>query len=315
MKNKILVIGSINIDMVVNTPRHPIPGETILGKDFNMFPGGKGANQAIAAARLGGNVLMVGRIGLDEFGQQLLKNLKDNQVDTSSVLKVDRSTGTAFITVDQNGQNSIIVVPGANASLSIDDIENLKQLIQEAKILVLQLEIPLDVVIRAIDIAYEAGTTILLNPAPATQIPIETLQKVSFLVPNESELAILSGKEINNISDCLNAADHFLKTGCKQIILTCGEHGAYYLSQNTQIFAPPFKTTVVDTTAAGDAFIGSLAVALANEVELSIVLLQASAAGALAVTKAGAQTSLPDKTELEKFLLNNKQEVISKNFW
>lgn len=306
MKNKIIVIGSINIDLVVYTPRHPVPGETILGNHFETFPGGKGANQAIAAARLGGNVQLVGRIGIDNFGQLLLSNLKHNQVNTNTVVKVDQPTGTALITVDQKGQNSIIVVPGANASLTKQDIEDLKDVIKEAKIVVLQLEIPLEVVIHAIDIAYQAGVTILLNPAPATQIPIETLRKATFIIPNESELAILSGKEINSFSDCRQAANTLFKAGCEQIILTRGEHGAYYLTQDNQIFAPPFKVPVMDTTAAGDAFIGGLAVALANEVDLRSALLQASAAGALAVTKAGAQTSLPDKTDLERFLQQHK---------
>lgn len=306
MKNKILVIGSINIDLVVNTPRHPVPGETILGNHFETFPGGKGANQAIAAARLGGNVQLVGRIGFDNFGQLLLSNLKHNQVNTNTVLKVDQPTGTALITVDQKGQNSIIVVPGANASLTKQDIEDLKDVIKEAKIVVLQLEIPLEVVIHAVDIAYQAGVTILLNPAPATLIPIDTLRKATFIIPNESELAILSGKEINSFSDCRQAANTLFKAGCEQIILTRGEQGAHYLTQDNQIFVPPFKVPVVDTTAAGDAFIGGFAVALANEVDLHTALLHASAAGALAVTKAGAQTSLPDKTALERFLQQHK---------
>ena len=208
MNNNILVIGSINYDLVVYTQRHPIPGETILGDRFQTFPGGKGANQAIAAARLGGNVQMVGRIGNDSFGQELSDNLNNNQVDISNVLKVKEPTGTALITVDANGQNSIIVVPGANATLTRKDVDALKDTIQGTKVLVLQLEIPLDVVIQAIDIAYASGITILLNPAPATQIPIETLRKVTFLIPNESELALLSEHETNNFSDCRKAISH-----------------------------------------------------------------------------------------------------------
>jgi ribokinase len=309
MNNKILVIGSINYDLVVYTQRHPVPGETILGDSFKTFPGGKGANQAVAAARLGGNVQMVGRIGNDSFGQELLKNLNNNQVDCANILKVKEPTGTALITVDAKGQNSIIVVPGANATLTRQDMDALKETIQGAKVLVLQLEIPLDVVVHAIDIAYSSGINILLNPAPAMQIPIETLRKVTFLIPNESELALLSGIEINNFSDCRKAVSHLQSLGCNQIILTRGEHGAYYFHQNNQIFAPPFDVPVVDTTAAGDAFIGGLAAALAENMDLHIALLRASAAGALAVTKAGAQTSLPNKLELEKFLLNHSSKT------
>ena len=309
MKNNILVIGSINYDLVVYTQRHPIPGETILGDRFQTFPGGKGANQAIAAARLGGHVQMVGRIGNDSFGQELSENLNKNQVDISNVRKVKEPTGIALITVDAKGQNSIIVVPGANAKLTRKDMDALKAAIQGTKILVLQLEIPLEVVIHVVDIAYASGITILLNPAPATPIPIETLRKVTFLIPNESELALLSGIQIKNFSDCRKAISHLQSLGCNQIILTRGEHGAYYFYQDNQIFAPPFDVTVVDTTAAGDAFIGGLAAALADDIDLQIALLRASAAGALAVTKAGAQTSLPDITELDDFLKKHKQEV------
>ncbi len=302
MNNNILVIGSINYDLVVYTQRHPRPGETILGDRFQTFPGGKGANQAIAAARLGGCVKMVGRIGNDSFGQELYDNLNNNQVDITNVLKVKEPTGTALITVDAKGQNSIIVVPGANATLTRKDIDALKDTIQGAKILVLQLEIPLEVVTHAIDIAYDAGITILLNPAPARQIPIETLQKVTFLIPNESELALLSEHETNNFSDCRKAISHLQSLGCNQIILTRGEHGAYYFYQDNQIFAPPYNVPVVDTTAAGDAFIGGFASAVADDMDLHIALLRASAAGALAVTKPGAQTSLPNQLELENFI-------------
>ena len=309
MKNKILVIGSINIDLVVYAQRHPIPGETILGERFFTFPGGKGANQAIAAARLGGNVQIVGRIGNDTFGQELLENLNKNQVDTQTVRKADEPTGTALITVNAKGQNTISVVPGANATLKKADIDLLKETIRETKVLVLQLEIPLNVVVHAINIAYDFGTTILLNPAPAAQIPIETLRKVTFIIPNESELALLSGKETDSFVNCRTAANHLFASGCKQIILTRGEHGAYYLSPDHHIFAPPFNVPVVDTTAAGDAFIGGFAVALAEEMDLHEALLRASAAGALAVTKAGAQTSIPLKSEVEAFLKKHKQEV------
>lgn len=310
MNNKILVIGSLNYDLVVYTLRYPIPGETILGDRFLTFPGGKGANQAVAAAHLGGDVQMVGRIGEDAFGQDLVINLVENKVDVANVLKVNKPTGTAFITVDGNGQNAIIVIPGANATLTTSDIDALKDTIQSAKILVLQLEIPLEVVIQAIDIAYAVGTTILLNPAPATQIPIETLRKVTFLIPNESELAHLSGFDTNSFSACHQAVKHLQSLGCQQIILTRGEHGAYYFDQENQIFAPPFKVPVIHSTAAGDAFIGGLAVALAKDLDIHTALLRASAAGALAVTKAGAQTSLPTQIELEKFLKNHSLKTI-----
>ncbi len=310
MKNKILVIGSMNYDLVVYAKRHPIPGETILGDRFLTFPGGKGANQAIAAARLGGDVQMVGRVGKDAFGQELIDNLVNNQVEISHIQKVKEPTGTAFISVDAHGQNAIIVIPGANATLTTSDVNALKDTIQAAKILVLQLEIPLDVVIQAIDIADALGTTILLNPAPATQIPLETLRKVTYLIPNESELAQLARVETNTFSACHQAVKHLQSMGCQQIILTRGEHGAYYFDQENQIFAPPFNVPVIDSTAAGDAFIGGLAAALAADIDIHTALLRASAAGAWAVTKIGAQTSLPNKTELENFLKIHSSKTI-----
>jgi ribokinase len=309
MKKKILVIGSINYDLVVFTPRHPAPGETIIGSRFQTFPGGKGANQAVAAARLGGDVQIIGNIGQDGFGEELLENLCINQVDTTCIKRVNDSSGTALITVNADGQNSIVVVPGANATLGKEDIEGLRDTIQSAAVLVVQLEIPLEVVTQAIDIAYTAGLIILLNPAPAMSLPQETLQKVTYLIPNESELALLSGLPTDDLEGCRRAAQVLLSKGCNQIVLTRGDQGAFVFNQTGEIFVPSFKVPVVDTTAAGDAFIGGLAAALADGIDLQIALLRASAAGALAVTKAGAQTSLPDITELDDFLKKHKQEV------
>lgn len=302
MKNKILVIGSINYDMVVFSQRYPAPGETIIGDKFQTFPGGKGANQAVAAARLGGNVQMMGNVGQDSFGEELLHYLQTNQVHTKLISRVKESTGTAHITVNASGQNSIIVVPGANGTLQKQDIDAIRDTIQSAQVLVLQLEIPLEVVTHAIDIAHTYGTMIILNPAPAMQLSVETLRKVTYLIPNESELALLSGMPTKDLDNCRQAAQHLLEMGCERIILTRGEHGACYFSKNQEIITPSFQVSVVDTTAAGDAFIGGLAASFANGSDLQTSLITANAAGALAVTKAGAQTSLPTKTELEIFL-------------
>jgi len=309
MKNKILVIGSINYDLVVFTPRHPAPGETILGEKFLTFPGGKGANQALAAARLGGNVQMLGNVGNDNFGEELLQNLQKNMVDISHIRKTDTSTGTAHITVNASGQNSIIVVPGANATLGKHDIDAIKYMIQSAQVLVLQLEIPLDVVVHAINYAYDFGTKTLLNPAPAQQIPVDTLRKVTYLIPNESELALLSGMPTTDLKACRSAAGHLLEIGCEQIILTRGDQGACYFSRSQEIILPSYQVPVMDTTAAGDAFIGGLAVSFADGLDLLSSMQVASAAGALAVTKVGAQTSLPTKNELDSFLKKHSQEV------
>ncbi len=308
MSKKILVIGSLNYDLVVYAPRHPIPGETILGNNFLTFPGGKGANQAVAAARLGGQVQMIGRVGQDHFGDELLQNLQLNQVDTTFVSRTTDPTGTALITVNAQGQNSIIVIPGANATLKKQDMEDLRSIIQSASVVVLQLEIPLEVVTTTIDIASEAGALILLNPAPAAQIPAETLRKVTYLIPNESELALLTKLPTTTLEECRQAARYLLNRGCQHIILTRGEHGACYFNHNQEIILPAIKVPVVDTTAAGDAFIGGLATACAEGLDLRAALEKARAAGALAVTKAGAQASLPDKIELDTLLNQQKKE-------
>ncbi len=306
---KILVIGSINQDLVVYAPHHPKIGETILGSDFQTFPGGKGANQAIAAARLGGNVQMIGCVGNDAFGETLLQNLNKNLVDTSSVKKVSQSTGVALITVDASGQNTIVVVPGANSALGEMDVADLSTFIQAADILVLQLEIPLEVVIKAIDIAYENEVIIILNPAPAQMIPSPTLQKVTYMVPNENEISSMTSVEINADTDILIAAEQLFSEGSQQVILTMGEKGAYYLSPNQKFHIPAFQVNMIDSTAAGDAFIGGFAVGLINGHDLQHAMLHASAAGALAVTRQGAQTSLPDEKEVEDFLNSKSDEV------
>lgn len=314
MINKILVIGSINLDMVVFSERLPQPGETVIGKTLQTFPGGKGANQAVAAARLGGDVQMIGNIGEDSSGETLLQNLKANKVNTSKIKKVNSPTGTALITVDSEGQNTIVVIPGANATLTKKDVDSLKGTIKNANILILQLEIPLEIVVHAIEIAHQYGVTILLNPAPATKIPEEILNKVTYLIPNESELASLSCLPTNSDEEIQIASNKLFSIGCEQIILTRGKHGAFYLSPQHKISSLPFQVPVVDTTAAGDAFIGAFAVALANGLDLQTALLCANAAGALTVTKAGAQSSLPTLEELDQFLHNHPSPDRSVNF-
>lgn len=314
MQNKIIVIGSINLDMVVFAQRLPQHGETIIGENMQIFPGGKGANQAIAAARLGGSVQLIGNIGNDSSGKTLLQNLASNKVDTSKIQKVNAPTGTALITVDADGQNTIVVIPGANATLTKKDIDGLKNVIKNASILILQLEIPLEIVIHAIDIADQYGITIILNPAPATSIPTATLSKVTYLIPNESELALLSGLPTNSDEEIQNAANKMFSLGCKQIILTRGKHGAFFLSPQHKIFAPSFEVPVVDTTAAGDAFIGAFAAALVYGHNLQTALLRANTAGALTVTKAGAQSSLPTLEELHQFLHSKPRPDNSVNF-
>ncbi len=299
----ILVIGSLNADLVVRSPRFPQPGETISGEDLQTIPGGKGANQAVAAARQGANVAIVGRVGSDSFGPFLVENLKSNQVDTSHVLTDNSATGTAIIIVDSNGQNSIVLSPGANAQVSKQDVNSAP----DAKILLLQFEIPMDTVLHAAKRYKTMGTTVILNPAPAREIPEELLTQIDILVPNETELGLLTNKKVNDIRSAELAAKELLQRGVKIVIVTLGANGALVVTHESTAHIPSFKVNVVDTTAAGDSFIGGFAAKLMESGSLLADSIQSAvrygcACGALAATKFGAQPSLPTKEEVEKFI-------------
>jgi len=309
--NKILVIGSLNADLVVKSPRFPQPGETISGDDLQIIPGGKGANQAVAAARHGAQVAMIGRVGSDSFASFLVENLNANQVDTSHVLKTDSATGTAIIVVDANGQNSIVLSPGANGKVSPADVDPASFL--TSKLLLLQLEIPTPTVLHAAQQARANGLTVILNPAPAKPLPAELLAHVDILIPNESELALLTGSPVTDVASAEVAAKEILKQGVKTVIVTLGSKGALLVT-NTQVEqVDTYKVDVVDTTAAGDAFIGGFAAKLLESNGLPLdtqgqtLILQNAvrygcACGALATTKFGAQPSLPTKDEVTKFI-------------
>ncbi len=293
----VLVIGSLNADLVVRAPRFPQPGETISGDDLQIIPGGKGANQAVAAARQGASVAMTGRVGRDGFGDFLLDNLKNNRVDISNIERDDAS-GTAIIIVDESGQNSIVLSPGANGKVGSQDVDSAP----DAKILLLQFEIPMKTVLHAA-MRYKAkGTTVILNPAPARQIPDELLAAVDILVPNESELALLTNLQVTDIKSAEFAAHKILKRGVKTVIVTMGSNGALIVTDTQVTHVDAFKVDVVDTTAAGDAFIGGFASAVLRGLDLENAVRYANACGALAATKFGAQPSLPTKEEVEKFI-------------
>ena len=296
----ILVIGSLNADLVVRVPRFPQPGETISGDDLQTFPGGKGANQAVAAARLGSSVSMLGRVGNDNFGDSLLDNLQLNNVDTKLIQRDNASTGTAIIAVDPNGQNSIVLSAGANGKVSHTDVRSAS--FSDFNLLLLQLEIPIETVLSGAQRARESGLRVLLNPAPARTLPDELISLPDFLVPNETELGLLTNQPVNDIPSAEKAAHDLLARGAQTVIVTLGANGALLVTKENTKHIPPFKVNVVDTTAAGDAFIGGFAYALLQGRSLKESVRYGCACGALATIKFGAQPSLPTKEEVEKFI-------------
>jgi ribokinase len=299
--SNIIVVGSLNADLVVRSPRFPQPGETISGEDLKIIPGGKGANQAVASARQGTSTAMVGRVGNDSFGPELIDNLQQNGVDTAHVQTDPASaTGTAIIVVDANGQNSIVLSPGGNGRVTPVDIEQVT--FSDYQLLLLQLEIPVDAVLAAAKRAKEHGLLVLLNPAPARSLPGELLALADFLVPNESELSLLTDMPANDIPSAENAAKTLLGRGIQNVIVTLGANGALIVNQQGTKHIPSFKVEVVDTTAAGDAFIGGFASALLQNKSMQDAVRYGCACGALAATRFGAQPSLPNKEEVETFL-------------
>ena len=296
----ILVIGSLNADLVVRAPRFPVPGETISGEDLQTLPGGKGANQAVAVARLGASVSMLGRVGKDNFGDYLLDNLKSNHVNIEYVRRDDAATGTAIIVVDADGQNSIVLSPGANGKVSPADVTAAS--FGDFRLLLLQLEIPLETVRSAAQRAREHGLQVLLNPAPARSLPDELITLPDFLVPNETELSLLTEQTVNDIPSAERAAKTLLAHGAQTVIVTIGANGALIVTREMIKHIPPFKVDVVDTTAAGDAFIGGFASARLQDQPLEEAVRYGCACGALTATKFGAQPSLPSKEDVENFL-------------
>lgn len=300
---KIVVIGSSNTDMVVRTPALPRPGETVLGGEFFMAPGGKGANQAVAAARAGGEVHFVARIGDDIFGRRSRDGFAAAGVHVEHVVvDKDRPSGVALIIVEADGENCIAVAPGANAALTAADIRKAKGLIASADIVLMQLESPQEAVEEAAGIASSAGVPVVLNPAPARTLGDDLLKRVTCLTPNETEAEILTGITLIKNTDLAEAAEALLGKGLEAVLITLGPKGAYVATRERKAMVPAFQVITVDTTAAGDAFNGALAVALAEKKPLFEAARFANAAAALATTKMGAQPSLAARTEIEKLL-------------
>ncbi|MBF0205831.1 MAG: ribokinase [Oligoflexia bacterium] len=299
---KILVVGSLNMDLVVRTTRIPKIGETVIGVGFDKIPGGKGANQATAVAKLGGEISFIGKVGADNFGEELTKKIMVNKIDTSGIMisKTD-PTGMASITVDDFGNNSIVVVSGANFDITKEDIDSKFDMITSAEIIILQLEIPLEIVKYIISKAKTLGKTVILNPAPAVVLDSEVIEKVDFLIPNETELEILTGINSKSIDDVILSSRQLIEKGANKLIVTLGEKGAIYIDRAEIKHYPSYKVNVVDTTAAGDAFIGGFATFLSKGAEIDEAIKFAIKVGALTVTKHGAQVSIPTLEEVTRW--------------
>ena len=300
----LIVFGSINIDLVTTTGRLPVPGETLTGYNFFTAFGGKGANQAVMAARLGVSTHLVGRVGNDTFGQDLLASLQTAGVRCDLIL-VDQSihSGVAVITVEDSGENSIILVPGANGQVDRTDVERLKPLLPEASALLLQLEIPLNAVQAAAENARNAGVTVILDPAPAqVNVPAELYPLVDIITPNETEASLLAGFPVHDAATAAKAAEELQSRGVGSAIVTLGAKGVFCATPEESFFVPAFPVEVVDTVAAGDAFNGAMATALATGLPLREAVVWGAAAGALATTKVGAQPSLCDRATFDRFL-------------
>jgi ribokinase len=300
----VVVFGSLNMDLVLRAPRIPVPGETVLASDFAMLPGGKGANQAFAAARLGARVAMIGKVGYDLFGDRLRANLAAVGVDVSQLRSTQAaSTGVATITVDANGENSIVVASGANFHWQPGEVESLRPLFRSARLVLFQLETPLPTVAAALAAAKSEGATTILDPAPAQRIPSELLANVDILTPNESEAYLLLGESPRPVSpaEAPALAQRLHALGAAQVLLKLGERGSFYSSGSFSHFAPALSVQAIDSTAAGDTFNAALAVALAEGLPVPAAMLFANKAAALSVTRAGAQSSAPSRAEVDAF--------------
>jgi ribokinase len=299
INDKIIVIGSANTDMVVKSKKLPLPGETILGGTFLMNAGGKGANQAVAAARLGGSVTLVAKVGYDIFGKQTIDGLKKENINTGYVL-VDEDTpsGAALIMVNEEGENCIVVAPGANACLLPADIGQVKD-IADAAIILIQLEIPMDTIEAVAKIAKTGEQKLIINPAPAQSLSNELLKGLFLITPNETEATLLTGIKVDDVVTASQAADIFLSKGVHNVIITLGKQGAYFQNNKMRFKVDAPVVQAMDTTAAGDTFSGALAVAMTEKMDWREAVQFAVKAASISVTRMGAQASIPYRNEMD----------------
>lgn len=305
---RIAVIGSNMIDLITYIDRMPKEGETLEAPDFKMGFGGKGANQAIAASKFESDVMMVSKVGDDLFGENTIKNLKENGVNTDFVtIQKNKASGVAPIFVDKNSKNSILIIKGANKDLSTKDIDAASEQLKKCSLIVLQLEISLETVYYAIDFANENHIPVLLNPAPCIpDIDLSYVCKCDFFAPNESELGILTNKKVNTIEEIKEAAHYIARKGVKNVIVTMGSKGALWINNNEEHFVKAYKVNAVDTTGAGDSFIGCFAHFYVTTKDILLSLERATAFAAISVTKYGTQSSYPTVDEFERFVKENK---------
>ncbi len=310
---RICVIGSANVDLVTNTARFPEPGQTVPGNSFNVFMGGKGANQAVAAAVLGAKVAFLGKVGYDSFGEMVTSSLKEAGVDTSAVEKTGTATGTATIVINEKAENTIICTPGANGLVDVDYVKRHIAMLDEADILLLQIEIPLETVIWAGDYAVKRGKTVILDPAPSNAFNEQLLKICSIMTPNETEMKEITGVEISDFNRFKEVSRELGNGNAPVIINKRGCEGAYLCENGHYAYFPAYRVSAVDTTAAGDCFNGALAYSIARGEGLPEGIALASAAAALSVTRYGAQSSMPTVSEVAKFIEDNKESYFEKN--
>jgi ribokinase len=299
----IVVLGSINMDLVARVNQFPRPGETITGRAFNTAPGGKGANQAVACARLGAMTRMIGRVGSDYFGKVLKDHLANEGIDVSGVLEDQANhSGVAMIMVNQQAENNIIIIPGPNGSVGNDDLARLDQVLADARVLLLQFEIPMDTVQKAAHMAHARGVQVMLDPAPARALPLDLYRSVDFLTPNQGEAAALVGFPINSERDALKACQVLRERGTAWVIIKMGEKGVFVAGSEGFRAYPAIPVKAVDTVAAGDAFNGAMAAALNDGLSIEQAVQWGLAGGAWAVTRPGAQEAMPYREDLQKLL-------------
>ena len=301
MSERIVVIGSCNTDMVINTDRLPLPGETIIGGNFFMNAGGKGANQAVAAVRLGGSVSFMAKVGNDHFGSRSIEQYKAEGIDVEHILiDSEQPSGVALIMVDANGENCIAVASGANAMLRVEDIDRATGMIERGDIVLMQLETPLDTVEYVVRIAHERGKRVILNPAPAQHLPDALMKNLYMIIANETETELITGVKITDMESICRAADVMSERGVQNVVITLGSKGAFIKENGAYHKVPAIKVKAVDATAAGDTFCGALCVALAEKKAILEAVEFANKCASVTVTRMGAQSSLPYRSEIDK---------------